>query len=347
MPSFTGCGEAESPQIYPAPSGLERLCRTSRGPKNRQESILGRSCQGRELMNVLLITSDQHLAACLGHEGHPQVLTLNLDRLATGAMRFRHAYTQSPICTPTRTSVFSGQYCHNHGFYGLSDPALERLPSFLSHFKQHGYYTAGAGNLHVPNNPRNWLEHLEHHVDFLGECCNSVDGKQYQSPFYGKIRQLGLLEKGDFYLSEALESQLYLEGMASELPSELPQEGWCAEQTVQFTGACAGRSFCMEASLERPHSPWFPARQFWDMYPDDLALPPTVDQDPSGRPPHFRAAYEAFHNHPLGVGAERPRSRRAPHMARLPRLYYARGPRDRTVAELSGSNRLGEGTVGI
>ncbi len=246
-------------------------------------------------MNLLLITSDQHLATCLGHEGHPQVLTPNLDRLAGQGVRFRHAYTQSPICTPSRTSIFSGQYCHNHGFYGLSGPAPEHLPSFLSHFKQHGYRTAGIGNLHAPNNPRNWLEH---HVDFFGECFNSVDGRQYQSPFYDKIRQLGLLEKEDFYFSEALESQLYLEGMPSELPFELSQEGWCVEQAVRFMDARGDQPFCMEVSLERPHQPWRPAQQFWDMYPEDLALPPTIYQDPSGRPPHFRAAYEAFHNHP-------------------------------------------------
>src|SRR3954469_11199397 len=30
------------------------------------------------------------------------------------------------------------------------------------------------------------------------------------------------------------------------------------------------------------------------MYPADLALPPTLNQDPSHRPPHFRAAYEFF-----------------------------------------------------
>jgi arylsulfatase A-like enzyme len=246
-------------------------------------------------MNVLLIMADQHLATCLGHEGHLQALTPHLDRLAAGATRFRHAYTQNPICTPSRTSIFSGQYCHNHGYFGLSGPAPEHLPSFLSHFKQHGYRTAGIGNLHTPNNPRDWLEH---HVDFYGECFEGVDGQRFQTPFYEYIRKLGLLEWEDHYRVDVPEPHLAMEGMPSQLPFEHSQEGWCVQEAIKFMDSCRGQPFCMEVSLERPHSPWFPARQFWDMYPDDLALPPTIDQDPSGRPPHFRAAYEAFHNHP-------------------------------------------------
>ena len=116
-------------------------------------------------MNVLLIMADQHLATCLGHEGHPQVLTPNLDRLAAQSVRFRHAYTQSPLCTPSRTSILSGQYCHNHGCYAQEGPAPEPLPSLFSHFKRHGYRTAGVGKLNVPNHPRNWLED---HLDFFG-----------------------------------------------------------------------------------------------------------------------------------------------------------------------------------
>ena len=57
---------------------------------------------------------------------------------------------------------------------------------------------------------------------------------------------------------------------------------------------CAGKPFCLQVGLQRPHQPFTPDKRFWDMYPEDLALPETINQDPSGRPPHFRAAYEWF-----------------------------------------------------
>lgn len=65
--------------------------------------------------NILLILSDQHNAKVLGCKGHPDVKTPNLDRMAAEGVRF--AITQNPICTPSRVSYLSGQYCHNHGYY--------------------------------------------------------------------------------------------------------------------------------------------------------------------------------------------------------------------------------------
>lgn len=241
-------------------------------------------------MNVLLIMSDQHQAACAGYEGHPQAITPNLDRLAAEGTRFRQAYTQNPICTPSRTSILSGQYCHNHGYYGLGGPAPHALPSFFSHFKGHGYTTAGIGNLHVPNAPRNWLEN---HLDLFGDCFESVDGTPDRSPFYDKIRSLGLLEKEDFHFGEK-NREYWMEGMPSQLPFELSQEGWCVEEAISFMNGLGDWPFCMEVSLERPHQPFYAAKQFWDMYPEDLAPPATIDQDPSGRPPHFREACQRF-----------------------------------------------------
>jgi choline-sulfatase/uncharacterized sulfatase len=50
----------------------------------------------------------------------------------------------------------------------------------------------------------------------------------------------------------------------------------------------------MQVSLERPHQPFFPDVRFWEMYPDDIDPPDTLNQDPSHRPPHFRMTYENF-----------------------------------------------------
>ncbi len=132
-------------------------------------------------LNVLHVIADQHQADVLGCAGHAQVITPNIDRLAGEGVRFTRAYTQNPICTPSRMSIFSGQYCHNHGYYGLSGPRPAALPSFLSHFKAHGYGTAAIGCVHTPNDPRNWLET---HVDRFLDYSESVDGRMWQSPFY-------------------------------------------------------------------------------------------------------------------------------------------------------------------
>lgn len=99
--------------------------------------------------NVLFIVADQHNAKVLGCNGHPDVKTPNLDRMAAEGVRFENAITQNPICTPSRVSFFSGQYCHNHGYYGLSGPNPRGLPTLLGHFRRAGYRTSAVGKIHT------------------------------------------------------------------------------------------------------------------------------------------------------------------------------------------------------
>ncbi|NBB96380.1 MAG: sulfatase-like hydrolase/transferase [Planctomycetes bacterium] len=105
--------------------------------------------------NVLFIVADQHSAKCLGHKNHPDVKTPNLDRLAAEGVRFDNAVIQNPICTPSRVSFLSGQYCHNHGYYGLCGPNPSGLPNVLGEFRKAGYTTAAIGKIHCPEY---WVE---------------------------------------------------------------------------------------------------------------------------------------------------------------------------------------------
>lgn len=57
---------------------------------------------------VLIITDDQHPAAL---DSMPTVLT----ELAGRGVRFDHAFASTPICAPSRASIFTGQYPSTHG----------------------------------------------------------------------------------------------------------------------------------------------------------------------------------------------------------------------------------------
>lgn len=238
--------------------------------------------------NVLFVISDQHLASCAGYEGHPQAITPNMDRLAREGVQFANAYTQNTICTPSRVSFLSGQYCHNHGYYGLSGPRPAGLPSFLGHFRAQGYRTAGIGKLHTPNDPADWL--LDH-VDLYAESCPY--GKA-TTAYFDYLDRLGLRDQEDSIRLPEFPGAQQDEARPSQLPYEHSMEGWCVQQAIRFMGEsqAAGKPFCMEVSLPRPHQCYTPDRKFWDMYPADLALPPTINQDASHRPPHFQMMFE-------------------------------------------------------
>ncbi|CAL4103343.1 unnamed protein product, partial [Meganyctiphanes norvegica] len=71
----------------------------------------------------------------------------------TGAT-FANSFVASPLCCPSRSSILSGQYVHNHGAInnsvsgGCSSPGWQAGPekeSFITHFQKSGYSTFFAG----------------------------------------------------------------------------------------------------------------------------------------------------------------------------------------------------------
>jgi len=60
--------------------------------------------------NIVCILVDDLGWADLGCYGADLHETPHLDRLAAGALRFTHACTPSPVCTPTRASIMSGKH---------------------------------------------------------------------------------------------------------------------------------------------------------------------------------------------------------------------------------------------
>ena len=65
--------------------------------------------------NILVLHCDQLRWDCLAFNGNPDVATPNLDRLARDSGNYQNHFTVYPICTPSRYSLWSGMYVHQHG----------------------------------------------------------------------------------------------------------------------------------------------------------------------------------------------------------------------------------------
>lgn len=91
--------------------------------------------------NVILIIADQMRGDALGILGHPDVQTPNLDRMANGGVLFSNFFVNNPVCVPSRMSLHSGRYPHEHG--SISNKESVRFTSLdgtlLGYFKEKGY----------------------------------------------------------------------------------------------------------------------------------------------------------------------------------------------------------------
>lgn len=81
---------------------------------------------------------------CMGHAATRRA-TPNLDALAAGGVLFRNAYTNNPICCPSRASMWSGQFTHHcegwNNYKGLEPDT----PTFRTRLDAAGYRTQTFG----------------------------------------------------------------------------------------------------------------------------------------------------------------------------------------------------------
>lgn len=110
--------------------------------------------------NVILILADDLGASELGCYGSREHQTPNLDRLAREGLRLDTFYA-TPLCTPTRVCLMTGQYGFRNGYLGMGKEEFKPVPDapqrdIANHFtigklmKSAGYATALAGKWQLP-----------------------------------------------------------------------------------------------------------------------------------------------------------------------------------------------------
>ena len=99
--------------------------------------------------NILLIMSDEHNASVLGCYGNSTVRTPHLDRLAAQGVLFERAYTNSPLCVPSRLAFTAGKYVSRIGAWNNNCrlPAGD-YPSLPRIMNAAGYESFLCGKMH-------------------------------------------------------------------------------------------------------------------------------------------------------------------------------------------------------
>lgn len=100
--------------------------------------------------NILLIHWHD-LGRHLGAYGASSVHSPNLDRLAAEGICFTQSFCTAPLCSPARSSLFTGRYPHANGMHGLAHlgwsygPGERTLPMLLG---EHGWHSVLIGVQH-------------------------------------------------------------------------------------------------------------------------------------------------------------------------------------------------------
>jgi len=103
--------------------------------------------------NVVVILVDDLRWDDIGVAGHPFVKTPNIDRVSREGARFLNAFAATPLCSPSRASILTGQHIHRNGIVDNTarDSASHRLPTFAIPLQAAGYRTGFFGKWHMGN----------------------------------------------------------------------------------------------------------------------------------------------------------------------------------------------------
>ena len=110
--------------------------------------------QKKSRPNILYILVDQWRAQSTGYAGDKNVMTPNLDKLASESLNLSHAVSGMPVCSPHRASFLTGQYPLTHGVF-MNDVLLDTNRMTIAKvFKENGYQTGYLGKWHVDGHGR-------------------------------------------------------------------------------------------------------------------------------------------------------------------------------------------------
>lgn len=217
--------------------------------------------------NVLFIAIDDLNDWVQPLAGHPQTLTPNLDAFAKEAVNFTRNYCTSPACNPSRSTVMTGYHTYTSGMYSNYQdwrkvPRLAQAKTLGEYFREHGYYSAGAGKIYHYDQvaPRTWDDYYPSQTKNMPEefipknnPVNMPKFKYMYDMFDWYALPFDDEKTADYQSISYVKSQL-------EKPHDKP--------------------VFLAAGIYRPHLPWYVPKKYFDKFPlDKIRLPKVLEND--------------------------------------------------------------------
>jgi arylsulfatase A-like enzyme len=234
--------------------------------------------------NILLIHADQHRLDCLGTFGNPDVRTPAIDALAADGVRYENSFCPFPICTPSRYSLLSSQYVHQHLGWTNRCTLAPGIPTFPRVLRDAGYRTKAVGKMHFTPT---YLD-----VGFQEMVLAEQDGPgRFDDDYHRWLRDEGLVDGLDLmdqrseYRAEA--PRIYWDtvgALRSDLDEAHHSTTWIAERAMETLARWDEGSNLLMVGFIKPHHPFDPPAPWDEMYdPELLTLLPGWLEAPLAR----------------------------------------------------------------
>jgi N-acetylglucosamine-6-sulfatase len=219
--------------------------------------------------NILFVLCDDHRFDCLGAAGHPFLETPHIDAMARDGAMLTHAYVTTSLCSPSRASIFTGQYAHNHRVVDNYHPVDPNLVFFPQQLQKAGYETAFIGKWHMGGDIDDPQRGFDHWVAFKGQGTYWPDG-------HGTTREVPQTTYDGFNVNG----------------KRVPQKGYITDELTDFAVDWLGKRegekpFLLYVSHKAVHADFVPADRHRGRYESNV-LPiktPTVAEMDAGNMP--------------------------------------------------------------
>ncbi len=249
--------------------------------------------------NVVMIVIDDLNDYVTGMGGHPQAKTPHMAKLAASGVQFRRAYSNNPVCAPSRGSLFTGIYPHTsrliHFGKWYENEVLANSRTLPEHFRANGYRAMGTGKLLHHFRPHVWDEfgHRANYGPFAYDGKRTVGHPSVPEPF----RSIGAVDGSFAPLSDvpSVSGSQEAPGYSGWIDTPdwktrrplryagendrdlLPDERcaqWAVERLRSLSQQKPNKPFFLAVGFIRPHTPLHAPKRFFDRFPlEDIRLP--------------------------------------------------------------------------
>ncbi|WP_165748791.1 arylsulfatase [Cellulophaga sp. Z1A5H] len=197
--------------------------------------------------NVILILADDLGIGDLGCQGNPWLKTPKIDAFYQEAVRMTDFHV-SPLCTPTRAALMTGQYPINNGAWATfkgRDALSEDASTIADIFKVNGYKTGLFGKWHLGDN---------------------YPSRPTDSGFDRAVQHLGggVGELSDYWGNSYFDDVYYVNNQPKQF------EGYCTDvwfkEATRFIAQNKEDPFFVYLPLNAPHDPLIVAEKYAEPY---------------------------------------------------------------------------------